>query len=381
MTDTITPPPSPQTSTPPRPPLRRIDDGKVIGGVAGGVARWLDVDPVLVRVIAVVLAVFGGSGLVLYLLGWLFLPSDSVAESPAQSVLGRNRVLLVLAGAVVTFIALGILGPFLVSHRFMSAGPLGLFLLVALVIAVVYLRRDRTPNPTAPADPVPAEVPVVASPVTAPPATKQRKPRRERSPLGWMTLSAMLLVVGVLMALRFSGAVHLSAVVIVAAALGVVGCGLVVGAFVGRARGLIVMGLLLVLALIPTTVINNLHMPLQRNANVTLTPRTVDALPPSYSLGAGQVTLDLTRVHNDSQQHVTVIKVGLGAVRVYLPRNLVAVVTAQANVGNIRAPWSPHDLTGASIEKTFTQGTATPQRQPVHIDLQVGAGQVEVVRS
>ena len=55
----VPPPPAP------RPPLRRSQSDRVLAGVAAGFARWLGIDPVIVRVVLVVLAVFGGSGLLL----------------------------------------------------------------------------------------------------------------------------------------------------------------------------------------------------------------------------------------------------------------------------------------------------------------------------
>ena len=70
----LPPPPSPSDTTKRR--LTRSSDDKMIGGVAGGLARHLDVDPALVRLAFVLLAVFGGSGLLLYALAWMLIPSD-----------------------------------------------------------------------------------------------------------------------------------------------------------------------------------------------------------------------------------------------------------------------------------------------------------------
>ena len=69
------PPPPPRSETPKR-RLTRSSDDKMIGGVAGGLGRHLDVDPVLVRLAFVILALFGGSGLLLYALAWIIIPSD-----------------------------------------------------------------------------------------------------------------------------------------------------------------------------------------------------------------------------------------------------------------------------------------------------------------
>ncbi|MDJ0767169.1 MAG: PspC domain-containing protein [Ilumatobacter sp.] len=50
--------------------LYRDTDDKKIGGVCSGLARYFDVDPVLVRVAFVAALVFGGGSLVAYLLLW-----------------------------------------------------------------------------------------------------------------------------------------------------------------------------------------------------------------------------------------------------------------------------------------------------------------------
>lgn len=69
--------------------LRRSTTDKVIGGVAGGLGRYLGLDPVLLRIAFVLLAVFGGSGVLLYTIGWIAIPeekpTDSVGGPPATS--------------------------------------------------------------------------------------------------------------------------------------------------------------------------------------------------------------------------------------------------------------------------------------------------------
>lgn len=64
------------TPQPDRPrQLRRSWDDKMVAGVCGGIAEYLDVDPTLVRVAAVVLLVIGFPGAVIaYLLLWALMP-------------------------------------------------------------------------------------------------------------------------------------------------------------------------------------------------------------------------------------------------------------------------------------------------------------------
>jgi phage shock protein C len=59
--------------------LRRSRDDRVIAGVAGGLARYLGVDALLVRIAFVILA-FPLPGILLYLLGWLFIPEEREGE-------------------------------------------------------------------------------------------------------------------------------------------------------------------------------------------------------------------------------------------------------------------------------------------------------------
>ena len=62
---------------------RTVGRDRKLAGVAGGLARHLDVDPVLLRVAFVVLVFFGGSGILLYVAGWLLLPEDLVTPVDA----------------------------------------------------------------------------------------------------------------------------------------------------------------------------------------------------------------------------------------------------------------------------------------------------------
>lgn len=54
----------------------------VLGGVAAGFGDYLEVDPVLIRLIFVLLCVAGGSGLLLYLVCWLIMPRDDEQPGP-----------------------------------------------------------------------------------------------------------------------------------------------------------------------------------------------------------------------------------------------------------------------------------------------------------
>jgi len=65
--------------------LRRSTDDKMLAGVAGGIARYLDVDVTLVRVIIAALALVNGIGLALYIAAWLLIPQDGQDRSLAAA--------------------------------------------------------------------------------------------------------------------------------------------------------------------------------------------------------------------------------------------------------------------------------------------------------
>lgn len=56
--------------------LYRSRTDKVFGGVAGGIARSLNADPAIVRLIFALLVIFGGGGILLYLILWIAIPEE-----------------------------------------------------------------------------------------------------------------------------------------------------------------------------------------------------------------------------------------------------------------------------------------------------------------
>lgn len=54
--------------------IHRSRDERMVAGVCGGVAEYLNVDPTIVRLGMVVLTLLGGVGLVLYLAAWILVP-------------------------------------------------------------------------------------------------------------------------------------------------------------------------------------------------------------------------------------------------------------------------------------------------------------------
>jgi phage shock protein PspC (stress-responsive transcriptional regulator) len=110
MSETPPPPPSPdapdeppttQAPTSPRRLLRSRDD-RVIGGVCGGLARYFNVDPLIIRIAAVALLFVGGVSAIAYVAALLLVPDDDGTGHPAP---GRPGRLSTIVGAAVVILA------------------------------------------------------------------------------------------------------------------------------------------------------------------------------------------------------------------------------------------------------------------------------------
>ena len=86
---------SPFHAGPDRIPLRRPFEDRMLAGVAAGLARYSGVDVTIIRIAFVVLTVFGGAGIPLYLAGLLLIPEQgsdqSIAGSLIESLQSRSR--------------------------------------------------------------------------------------------------------------------------------------------------------------------------------------------------------------------------------------------------------------------------------------------------
>ena len=71
--------------------LRRSADDKMLAGVAGGLARYLDADVTLVRVIIAALVLFTGAGVALYVAAWLLIPADGEDQPAAEAWMAARR--------------------------------------------------------------------------------------------------------------------------------------------------------------------------------------------------------------------------------------------------------------------------------------------------
>ena len=71
--------------------LRRSANDKMLAGVAGGIARYLNTDVTLVRIIIATLVLFTGAGLALYVAAWLLIPADGEDQPVAEAWIAARR--------------------------------------------------------------------------------------------------------------------------------------------------------------------------------------------------------------------------------------------------------------------------------------------------
>ena len=103
-------PPEPGPPGPEPPPtggggprvVRRSRSERVIAGVCGGIGRYLGVDPVLLRIAFIVLALANGLGLIAYVVAWVAIPEERPGQPLAAAPEPRRETgRLVLGGALV----------------------------------------------------------------------------------------------------------------------------------------------------------------------------------------------------------------------------------------------------------------------------------------
>ncbi len=72
--------------------LFRSRKNKVVAGVAGGIAEYFDIDPVFVRIGFVLLTVFHGAGLIIYITCAIIVPKEDVIYVPAQTPVPEESI-------------------------------------------------------------------------------------------------------------------------------------------------------------------------------------------------------------------------------------------------------------------------------------------------
>ena len=351
---------------------RTTGDRRRVAGVAGGLARHLDVDPLIVRVAFVVLTFFGGAGLLLYVACWLLVPEDG--SDWARVALDRRSrtVALVLVGALVLVILAG--------HTWWGSGyPWGLLIAAGVIalIATAFPRRDRGVSAAQSiTDPgaVPAESPVEGPTQTyVPPPAYVEQPRpvnpRKKGPiLFWFALALMAVALGVLGVVDLAGA-SVAPSAYPALVLALSGGFLLLGAFWGRAGGLILVGLLAAATTVGATVGDRWDP-----RSTTVVPADAAQVQSSYSMDVGELVVDLSEVTDPQAldgREITVTG-NVGHLEIRVPADVTVVAnTHVTGVGGINA----FDRSGGGVDTALTavrSGGPGAPRLVIDVDLHVG---------
>jgi phage shock protein PspC (stress-responsive transcriptional regulator) len=363
-----------QPSVPRR--LHRRSDERVIAGVASGLGEYFNVDPLLIRIALVASLVFGGLGLFLYAAAWLLVPEDSEERSIAERIFGGAALGGGLAGAIVVVVAilviLGILSA--IFGGISNGGEGALFLAVAIGIAGVLLLRRGSPEPIATAsaatassatDPGAAPTAAIAAPVV-------RRQPRPPSPLGWYVLGAALIGIGAMALAGTAWDVAFEPGTYAGVVLGVIGVGLLVGAWFGHARFLIVIGLLLLPFAWAASLID---VPIQGGwGQQRHAPSAVSELREEYRLAGGQLTLDLSGLELGSEPVTIGASVAMGQLTVLVPDGASLDIEASVGGGTLRLLDGPFDE-GTYLQDHAVVGAGEPD---IILDLEAGIGAIRV---
>ena len=363
--------------------LHRRTDDRVLAGVASGLGDYFNVDPLLIRILLVASIVFGGLGIFLYVAAWLLVPDDRSDQSIAERTLGTMSLPGGFLGGVLAVIgALILLG---IVGTIVADGGTGLaFAVIVVVIGALLLRRTEagtlasSPEPTgdaaATADAGDATAPAPTVAPVAPVATPRPRVRRPPSPLGWYAAGAALVGVGLLAIAESTGILFPALDHYLGLAILVIGAALVIGAWWGRARALILVGLLLLPVAWTASLVD---VPLEGGwGSRDFAPATAAELRDAYRLAGGELVLDLTDyVGSDAPVDIEA-SVGFGDLRVLLPEESGAVIDAAVGGGMIRLGDGPR-LNGTHLDdrRSFAGDGTT-----FNLTLDAGIGAIRVDR-
>jgi len=390
---TTTPPEAPSGSTepPPEPPtsgprvtrdeakdlgrIRRSLTDRKIAGVAGGVARHFDIDPLLVRVAFVLLAIFGGGGILAYAAGWLLIPDEGSDEGVIRVDHRTRTVLLAVVGVIS---AMSLLGDSLGGWDF--PWPLAL---VGLVIAAIAAASRPKPHPgplpsqgwippgTPGAVPGAQAGPGPTYPVYRPGPQRPADARRRGPLLFWFTMALALVGVAFVTTVDLAGW-DAPASAYPAAVLAACGVMLLVGAFYGRAGGLIFVGLVAALATLAAMAIQDISA-----GQIKAHPTTAAGVDSEYSVGAGEIILDLSDLDRTELEKLdgrTIeADVRFGHILVQVPEGIDVDVDSTIEGGGESVLFG--DRTDGSAEASHDAADRDPD---LNLDLKVFFGQIEV---
>ena len=321
--------------------LFRSRENRVVAGVAGGVAHYFGIDPIIVRIAFAALVVFGGVGVFLYLAAVLFVPDEGApGQPPGASLAGSGRLATAVGAGV-----LAIAGIVLIGDLFSFPGPIVLLAVGAIALYAV-LRTEGGAPPTA---------------------------RRVAARIGIGVALLAASVAGLVLSAWASGMGYGAVVAAVVVALGFA---LVAGAVTRRreARWLVLPALVLA---VPLGVVAAADIDLRGGFGERLyRPGSTAEIASAYRLGTGRMEIDLRNVDFAGAERRVNVGLGMGEAVVVVPRNVCVETHATVGAGLARAL----DRADGGMDVEVGDRVPSPRGVPrVVVNADLGMGQLQVV--
>ncbi|WP_341717570.1 PspC domain-containing protein [Micromonospora sp. FIMYZ51] len=227
--------------------------------------------------------------------------------------------------------------------------------------------------------------PYAGQTIQAPPPVSPRPPKppkkpRERSALGAVTFSLIFVALGVVGILDLLDVFAVGASAYFAAALAVIGLGLLVGTWFGRARWLIALGLVTAAALGVATIAESYDRVRGVDGAVTWAPTDHRDLAVRYEQSFASAVLDLRAVDFDKQDTEITVVINFGEAKVVVPPNVDVTAVTQISAGEARVFGQRTAGLDNPLAEIVDLGADGAGGGKLRLNLHVNAGQMEVTR-
>jgi phage shock protein PspC (stress-responsive transcriptional regulator)/predicted membrane protein len=330
-------------------PLKRSSSDRMIAGVASGIAHRLDIPAWVVRVAFIVLAFGGALGVALYIAGWLLIPNDNEEEPVARRLfesiqdgsgwmgVGLVGIGVLIAASSVDFIRgdLAVAVFLAVVGVLLYRGELGTSSEKERPEKAASEEADLSPTSASFAGSGSSDGPHAPAPVPSAAPPRPSKPKNPPSMLGRIAIAVVLIANGVMAFFDYAVTTFdPSPRHYLGLTLGIIGLALIVGSVMGRARGLIVLGIFLapLLILSPLAEFELGNGIGERQVTVL----SVDEMAPSYNLAIGELVVDLRNVDFGGRTVELNTSVGLGSLQVLVPADVAVVAAAEVGIGEVQ---------------------------------------------
>jgi phage shock protein C len=128
--------------------LYRSETNKVIGGVCGGLGEYLQLDPVLIRILAVLACLAWGSGILIYLLAWLIIPTRPVDAPPPDPNYKKSTWSKYIPGIIL--IAVGVVWLMQAYSYYIDWTIFWSIVIILIGLGMIFFKGSRSATPPGP---------------------------------------------------------------------------------------------------------------------------------------------------------------------------------------------------------------------------------------